>query len=180
MVHLNKIPLTMVIKSKQMVLPYLFILLSFVADRLSKEWAAGYLAEYGTTQLNWLITLTPTHNRGIVFGLLQGIGPFVGWLSVVIVLVLFVYLVYAPRSMWLLRYGLALIIGGSLGNLVDRVIAGQVLDFIQTPIRSGVFNVADVLIHLGLGALFAGFIFQKEERNIELDGAAEPHKKIAA
>lgn len=45
---------------------------------------------------------------------------------------------------------LAALIGGAMGNLVDRIFVGQVLDFIQTPLRQGVFNVADVMIHLGM------------------------------
>jgi signal peptidase II len=129
---------------------YLLILLAFLADRFSKWWAADYLAEHGPADINALFALRETYNRGIAFGMFQGIGPIVGWLTIGIVLGMFVYLRRVPRSMWLLRVGLALVIGGALGNLVDRVTAGQVLDFIQTPLRPGVFNVADVMIQLGL------------------------------
>ena len=64
--------------------------------------------------------------------------------------------------MWLLRIGLALIIGGAMGNLIDRVTAGQVLDFIQTPLRPGVFNVADVMINTGVVLSLLGAFLQKE------------------
>ncbi len=142
-------------------LPYILILLAFAVDRLSKLWAATYLAENGPTQVHSLITLYPTYNQGIAFGLLQGIGPIVGWISIVIVIGLFIYLIRIPRSQWLLRIGLALIIGGAMGNLIDRVTAGQVLDFIQTPIRPGIFNVADIMINVGVVLSLLGALLQK-------------------
>jgi signal peptidase II len=64
--------------------------------------------------------------------------------------------------MWLLRIGLALIIGGAMGNLIDRVTAGQVLDFIQTPIRPGIFNVADIMINTGVVLSLLGAFLQRE------------------
>ncbi len=142
-------------------LPYILILLAFAVDRLSKLWAATYLAENGPTQVHPLLTLYPTYNQGIAFGLLQGIGPIVGWISIVIVIGLFIYLIRVPRSQWLLRIGLALIIGGAMGNLIDRVTAGQVLDFIQTSIRPGIFNVADIMINVGVVLSLLGALLQK-------------------
>ncbi len=61
-----------------------------------------------------------------------------------------------PREAGTLRVGLALIIGGAAGNLVDRIGQGQVLDFLMTPLRPGIFNLADVLIYLGLGLAVLG------------------------
>ncbi len=148
-------------------LPYLIILAAFAADRLSKWWATGYLTDRGPTQVHEWLILYPTYNRGIAFGLLQGIGPAVGWLSVGVVIGLFVYLTRLPRSMWLLRIGLALIIGGASGNLIDRITAGQVLDFIQTPIRPGVFNLADVMINTGLVLSLLGTFLQRSKPEID-------------
>jgi signal peptidase II len=159
--------------------PYILILLAFAADRLSKQWAATYLAENGPTQVHSLLTLYPTYNQGIAFGLLQGIGSLVGWLSIAIVIGLFFYLVRVPRSQWLLRIGLALIIGGAMGNLLDRVTAGQVLDFIQTPIRPGIFNVADILINVGVVLSLLGALLQKRAPEVsqlvlEVEEQAKP------
>ena len=148
-------------------LPYVLILLAFAADRLSKLWAADFAAENGVTHINSLISFHPTYNRGIAFGLLQGIGPVMGWISIVIVIFLFVYMVRTPKSMTLLRIGLALIIGGAVGNLIDRVTAGQVLDFIQTPLRPGIFNVADVMINLGVLLSVAGVFLQRPKSEDE-------------
>ncbi|MGD8583850.1 MAG: signal peptidase II [Chloroflexota bacterium] len=145
-------------------LPLLLIVLAFGLDRVSKWWAAAYLAERGPTELHPLLSLYPTYNRGIVFGLAQGVGPIVGWLSVVVVIGLIIYLLRLPRTMRLMRVGLALLIGGALGNLVDRVTAGQVLDFIASPLRPGIFNVADVLIYIGCFLALAGALLRGEKK----------------
>jgi signal peptidase II len=131
-------------------LPYILILLAFLADRLSKWWAISYLDEHGPTRINALFSVQETYNRGIAFGMFQGIGPLVGWLTIAVVVGMLIYLVRLPKEEKLLQIGLALLIGGALGNLVDRIMVGKVLDFIVTPLRSGVFNVADVVINLGI------------------------------
>lgn len=148
-------------------LPYFLIILAFMADRLSKSWATAYYAEHGPTTLHPLFSLHQTYNRGIALGMFQGIGPLVGWLSVGVVLGLFVYLVRTPPERLLIRLGMGLIIGGALGNLVDRVTVGQVLDFIVTPLRPGVFNVADVMIYLGLFLALIATIFSRESNRID-------------
>ena len=135
---------------------YLAILLAFFADRLTKWWAAAFLAEHGVTRLNEWLTIQEVYNRGIAFGMFQGIGPVVGWLTVGVLLGLFVYLIRLPKQAWLLRLGLAVLIGGAMGNLVDRIFVGEVLDFIQTPFRQGIFNVADVMIYLGVFLAIVG------------------------
>lgn len=142
-------------------LVYLLIPLAFAADRLAKIWAAAYLSEHGPTEFNRLFSIRETYNRGIAFGLLQGVGPAVGWLSILILILLAFYLRRLPPSLSLARVGLALVIGGALGNLIDRVTAGQVLDFIQVPIRIGVFNVADVLIQVGIALSILGLFLQQ-------------------
>jgi signal peptidase II len=143
--------------------PLLLIMLAFGLDRVSKWWAAAYLVEQGPIELHPLLSLYPTYNRGIAFGVAQGIGPMVGWLSILVVLGLLIYMQRLPRSMRLMRFGLALLIGGALGNLVDRVTAGQVLDFITSPLQLGVFNIADVMIYAGVFLALAGAVFQRDD-----------------
>ncbi len=139
-------------------LPFVIILLVFVADRLSKQWALQFLAENGPTILNPWLTILETYNRGIAFGWFQGIGPIVGWLTIGVVFLMFIVLVRTPRYERLLRYGLALIIGGALGNQVDRLVAQQVLDFIQLPIWNGALNVSDIAINAGMALMILSMI----------------------
>ena len=153
-------------------LPYLLIILAFAADRLTKWWVANSFQEHSDTRISSFLTVHPTYNSGIVFGLLQGIGPTIGWLSITIVIGLAVYLIWVPRSMWLLRIGLALLIGGALGNLVDRVTAGQVLDFIQISLRPGVFNIADVMIQVGVLMSLVGSLLHREAQRTEAQEVA--------
>jgi signal peptidase II len=154
---------------------YLAMLLAFLADRFSKWWAANYLAEHGLTRVTSWLTIREAYNRGIAFGLFQGIGPIVGWITLLFLLGLFVYLLRLPKQAWLLRLGLAVLIGGALGNLVDRIFVGEVLDFIETPLRQGIFNVADVMIHLGVIMAFGG-VWQQErlEKRRKLETAVSP------
>lgn len=148
-------------------MPYLIILLAFLADRFSKMWAAQFVAENGPTQLHPYLTIRETYNQGIALGMFQGIGPIVGWFTIFVVIGLFIYLLRTPKELWIMRVGLAILIGGALGNLVDRISVGQVLDFIETPFRSGIFNVADVLIYVGLAVTILGAVLQKENEKRE-------------
>jgi signal peptidase II len=160
---------------------YLLILVAFLVDRLSKLWAASYLAEHGPTTFNALVTIRETYNRGVAFGLMQGVGRPVGWVTIAVLIGLLLYLRSLPPFMRVTRLGLALVIGGALGNLVDRVTTGQVLDFIQMPLRPGVFNGADVLIQLGLvlaliGTIRSGGAKDAGQRASQLDLPLRPQQ----
>ena len=150
-------------------MPYIVIILVFLADRLAKRWAAAFLIENGPTQVHPWLTITETYNRGIAFGLFQGIGPLVGWLTIAVVVGMFIYMMRTPRQLWLIRLGMALIVGGAMGNLVDRVIAGEVLDFIQTPLRWGIFNVADIGVNVGMIVMVIGSFIHKEPEPVTSD-----------
>ena len=140
-------------------LPFLSPLLLIVAaDRATKWWVRGlHLESNGTLVIvpGWL-ELTLVSNRGIAFGLLQDSG---GLLAVVAVLVLGVIALRNWRQVLgaplLFRAALGLIGGGALGNLIDRLELGYVVDFIHVPRIPlfQVFNVADASIVVGTGTL---------------------------
>jgi signal peptidase II len=148
-------------------LPYIIIILAYAADRVTKWWIANNLADFRPVKVNAFLTLQPTYNRGVAFGLLQGIGPIIGWFSILIVLGLLVYLIRTPRQQWLLRLGLAMIIGGALGNMIDRVTAGEVLDFIHVSFLPGIFNISDLMVNLGMGTSLAAGFLDREEEEVE-------------
>ncbi len=143
-------------------MPYIIIVIIFAADRLTKLWAANFLAENGPTELHPYLTIVEAYNRGIAFGMFQGVGPLIGWLTIGVVIAMLVYIKQTPRHMWLIRVGLALIVGGALGNQVDRILVGEVLDFIKTPLRWGIFNVADISINVGMIVMIVGSLIHKE------------------
>ena len=99
------------------------------------------------------LALYRTYNTGIAFSMLSSFGD-TGLIVVSLAVVAFV-LYLATRStadQWLARIGFALIVGGAIGNLIDRAVYGHVIDYIlfHTPVWSfAVFNLADAFITVG-------------------------------
>jgi signal peptidase II len=99
------------------------------------------------------IELVNTRNRGVAFGLLPGKHVAVTILIVAALAVLLVYFArHATRRFIWLPTGM--LIGGALGNILDRVRDGSVTDFIKLPLGWPPFNVADASISLGIVILF--------------------------
>lgn len=97
--------------------------------------------------------LTYSHNTGAAFGFLPQAGDVFLILAVVICTVLFVFYPRIPEKAWLTRIGVALVLGGALGNAIDRLIHGAVIDFVHLTIPglvSNVSNFADHAIVLGV------------------------------
>ena len=99
-----------------------------------------------------LIRIAHVENSGAAFGILQGAGPFLIVTSIVGVAVVLFFLRTAPTGDRIYSAGLALILGGAFGNLIDRLFRGEVTDFID-PIHYPSFNLADSAIVVGLFAL---------------------------
>ena len=132
--------------------------LTFALDLWTKHWASTTLPyNRPVPVLGEVLRLTYTRNSGVAFGLGAGTNfPFYlfSLLAAVAILVLFVGGRVQGRTR---EVALALIFGGALGNLVDRVTTGLVVDFIDVGIRQWrfpVFNVADSAVTVGV-ALFA-------------------------
>jgi len=98
------------------------------------------------------LAFTHVHNRGIAFSLLGGIPLLVPALIALTLL----FVLFYNRSRWsrrpLTQSGLALVSGGAIGNLIDRLRVGAVIDFIDVHVWP-VFNVADLAVTAGAGLL---------------------------
>ena len=112
--------------------------------------------------LNWTLAF----NRGAAFSFLADSSGWQTWLfgglAVVVCLGLAAWLARTPRRDWRTALPLALIIGGALGNLIDRLIHGQVTDFVQVYWHAWsfpAFNVADSAITIGAVLLIAFGLF---------------------
>ena len=97
------------------------------------------------------LDLTLTYNDGIAFGIASGTGPLVLVLGLLALGALGLFVASAPPG-WPTALAGGLILGGALGNLIDRLTRGEVVDFVNLPFWPA-FNLADVGITLGVLAL---------------------------
>jgi signal peptidase II len=123
------------------------------ADQATKALVRARLAEGQSWPEGWdLIRLAHVENSGAAFGIFQGGGIFLVGSSVIAIVAIALFLIWAPLTR-LHAAALALIFGGAAGNLIDRVARGTVTDFID-PTHYPSFNIADSAIVVGVGALF--------------------------
>lgn len=132
--------------------------LAVVLDQWSKRLATEHLAFAPPVRLvgEW-VQLTYTRNSGIAFGLLAGRNFPLYVFSIVAALAVIALFLRHERLSIARHVSLALILGGAVGNLIDRVTTGEVVDFILLAWRGHefpVFNVADICVTSGV-ALFA-------------------------
>ena len=81
-------------------------------------------------------------NTGSAFGLFKGINPFFILFSIAVIMVIFYYIQKIKGNERLLQFAVGLLLGGTIGNLIDRLVYGHVIDFIDFRIWP-VFNIAD-------------------------------------
>ena len=123
---------------------------SIAVDQATKTWAEHALADR-TIHLVWTLRLALTYNSGAAFSIGRGYGPYFMLAGVV---ALIVVLSFGHRTLLrstLMAVALGLVVGGALGNVVDRVLrdnAGTVIDFIDLRWWP-VFNVADSCLSVG-------------------------------
>ena len=139
-------------------------------DQVTKEIVTRTIALHRSIDvIEGCFALTHIRNRGGAFGFLAGGGPWAGTfffpaVSVMaIVMVLFLYMRIGSSKPWTTT-ALALIFGGALGNLVDRLRFGEVVDFLDFYIGTAhwpAFNVADSAITIGIGIFVFHLLFKK-------------------
>ncbi|WP_238946895.1 signal peptidase II [Seongchinamella unica] len=129
-------------------------------DQYTKGLASSELAYARPLEVFSWFNLTLQHNTGAAFSFLSDAGGWQRWfftaIAVVISVGLVVWLAVAERGQWLLGLSLALILGGAIGNLWDRVVLGYVVDFISVHYRGWyfpAFNIADSAITVGAGCM---------------------------
>jgi signal peptidase II len=127
------------------------------ADIETKAWASEVLTLYRPQEIVSWLNMTLAHNYGAAFSFLSDAGGWQRWfftiMASVVSLVLIVWVLRLPRREWLTGLALALVIGGAIGNLVDRIQLGYVVDFIDVHYQGWhfpAFNVADSAISCGL------------------------------
>ena len=120
-------------------------------DHIFKYWALVNLAGQGGRELiPALLNLQYVKNTGAAFGILTGHPILLACISVAILAALLVYTLKAERHHPVFMTASALIVSGALGNLIDRVFRGYVIDFLEFAfIDFPVFNIADCFVVVG-------------------------------
>lgn len=151
---------------------YLLACLIVVIDQLTKYWVSSVFSYGETLELLPVLNLTLVHNMGAAFSFLSDAGGWQRWffaaVSLVVSVVLVVWLYRLPARQTLLATALALVLGGAVGNLWDRIVLGYVIDFIDFHYQSHhwpAFNVADAAITLGAALLILeSFLAPKQSK----------------
>ena len=123
-------------------------------DQLSKSWVMAWLPE-GHWWSPWsgeaaeILRITHVTNSGAAFGLFPNQGSFFILIAIIVVIAIVFYYRRLPAEDWLIRVSLGLQLGGAIGNLIDRLRFGYVVDFIDISFWP-VFNLADASITVGV------------------------------
>ena len=130
------------------------------SDQVVKALVTGSLERGEEREIVAGITLVNTRNTGVAFGQLQGGGALVAIVIAIAVAALLVYFARHARQrlMWLPT---GMLLGGALGNIVDRIREGAVIDFVKLP-HWPAFNVADAAITVGVVILLV--VMERDDR----------------
>ena len=147
---------TTFMKSKSAMLPWLGLaLLILIADQFTKVLILGYYKLGDATNVTSFFNVVRVHNSGAAFSFLAGAGGWQRWLFTVIGVAAALFIVWLLRShpgQRLFSFALACILGGALGNVIDRSLHGYVVDFLDFHYAAWhfpAFNVADAAITAG-------------------------------
>lgn len=142
-------------------------ILVIVLDHLSKWWVSSTMELHQAIPIWPFFSLVRVHNYGAAFSFLADAGGWQRWFFIVIGIVATIIIVrllkthaHEPRMAW----ALALVLGGALGNVIDRVILGYVVDFLYLHYQEfawPAFNIADSAISIGAAMLVWDSLFRK-------------------
>ncbi|MFH1361595.1 MAG: signal peptidase II [bacterium] len=144
---------------------YLFALLIIVVDQVIKYFIHNLLRLGQSIPLvGNVLNLTYVRNTGAAFSLFIGFSPYLIVVGLIVVLAVIYFHHKLPPKSWWVQVGLSFVLGGSLGNLIDRIFRSYVIDYIDITVWP-VFNLADIMINIGV-IMIAIKLFQKEAEEI--------------
>ena len=141
--------------------------LIIVLDQLSKAWISNHFAYGESLTILGVFNLVLAHNTGAAFSMLNDAGGWQRWMFSAIAVIASVWIVWLLRGhqqQKLFCFALALILGGALGNLVDRIAYGYVVDFLDfhwNRHHFPAFNVADSAITCGAALMLLDSLMHK-------------------
>lgn len=140
-----------------------FIILIILFDQVLKFWVSHQLSYgQGISFIPGVMDLTYVTNEGGAWSLFSGQVNLLAIISIFVIGYLF-YLMHQPKTTKLQQYVFGLIIGGAIGNLIDRLLLGHVIDIFELTLFSfPVFNIADAAVCIGMFLLMLQIIFDPE------------------
>jgi signal peptidase II len=151
-------------KSLWFILSMVIVLL----DQLSKHWVEVSLTPYKPLPVMPMLNITLAYNTGAAFSFLSGAGDWHRWFfaafSLIVSVVLVIWLIRVPLVDKLQCFGVSFILGGAVGNLIDRGLYGYVVDFVDVYYQYhhfATFNLADSAICVGAAALILDLLIHK-------------------
>lgn len=152
---------------------YLWIaIVVLVLDQITKQLAEQYLVFHVPIPVIPFFNLTLSYNTGAAFSFLEDAGGWQRWFFIVLALVVSVVIYIWMRKLdasekWI-TIALALVLGGAIGNVVDRILFGHVIDFIHVYYEQWswpIFNIADSAISIGVTIMIIDALFGKQKQS---------------
>lgn len=139
------------------------ITLLIIIDQITKFFATKLVDT--KVVIKGLLNFTYVENRGAVFGFMQGSNYVMAIISAIICIALIIYIKRIIKVGETPSIGFYMVIAGGMGNIIDRICRGFVIDFIDTPFIA-TFNVADMLIVIGVFFIVLSQLkeFKKDEK----------------
>ncbi|UEX89389.1 signal peptidase II [Staphylococcus ratti] len=142
------------------------VVIVFIADQLTKWLIVTQmtLGESFTVIPNFL-AITSHRNDGAAWGILSGHMPFFYIITIVILIALVYFYIKEAQGQFMMQLSVSLLIAGALGNFVDRIFNGEVVDFIDTTIFGydfPIFNIADSSLSVGVVLLIIVLVFTSQ------------------
>lgn len=153
-------------------------IISIAIDRISKYYAYNMLKDHPAVSLFAGIELKFLPNEGAAFGLLVGETSFFVLVGVIMLSAIVYFLIRLPRNKRFIPFSglLTLIASGTLGNMIDRILYGYVVDFVYlSRIHFPIFNLADVCITISTVVLLIMLIFVYKEDDLNFLNFNEKH-----
>ncbi|MDO8690113.1 MAG: signal peptidase II [Dehalococcoidia bacterium] len=141
----------------------LIAIVVIAADQLTKQWVTANLAMGQSLPEGAAVRLTYVVNTGAAFGILPQYSVYLVLVAFLVIGMVFFYQRYLPGEKLLVKSSLGLMLGGALGNLIDRLRYGFVVDFVDVRVWP-VFNLADASISVGVCLLAFFLIFVQEKK----------------
>jgi len=158
---------------------YLIAIFVILLDQITKWLIVNnmYLGE-SITIIDKVLYITSHRNRGAAWGILQGRMWFFYVITIAVIIAIMYYLHKEAKGKWLLGVSLAFMLGGAVGNFIDRVLRKEVVDFIHTYIFSynfPVFNIADSALVIGVILLMIQMLRDERETKEKTYGENGTH-----